>query len=617
MPLVYPKAVSLQDFNGGYRSKGTTRNIEDNESGDAKNVEILSNGSIAKRKGFRKLLNTALTTLNSSGGLKVTTSAIGDSVLGHFQLVKSADPIDTKTTIVASGPNLWQYTSQTASPIAQGLDSGSNWYFAQIQDPRSASDDVVVATNGVDEPKVWNGTENSAVNLSTLNSATGVTPAKFIQSLKGRLYLLNVKDETDVDSKVKVLISSFSTDGTPRPQRFEQNFFVGGSDKEGEITGSTVLQDQLIIFKRNSTYKFTPGAGALIDTAQLVQMDEQIGCIAPASVAVAGNACFFLGELGVFAFNGNNFQYISNNIEPDLVNTNKKFIKNAVGIYYRAKNQYWLALPDQGSEHLNKILVYDITKDIWYPPYDGFDVTWLSNQRDLRDVQRVFAGDRFGFCHYFDTGFSDNVTATFEGTLTGITASGLILEDTAQSFPTSGDGIGPAKVRIVSGAGAGQEFTVIESSSTSTLRISSDEDASSLDSSSKYIIGGIDSFYRTKDFNFGTPDLDKKFRRVVLRTTQEGEHNLDVNYIINFKSLNKVPTSTISLLKDAPIFGSATFDNAVFGSTDVISRRVVVRAINTQSLTGKNFSLRFKNDRPFEPWEVEGFDIELREIGRR
>jgi hypothetical protein len=618
MPLKFPKALSLNDFNGGYITKGTTQNIGDNQSSDAENVEILDSGAIAKRKGYRRLLNTALTTFNNTGTLKIDSSAAGDSILGHFQIIKVFDPSDIKKTVVAAGPNLWQYTSATASVIAQNLDSSNQWHFTHIQDPRSASDDVLIGVNGIDEPKMWNGTESSAVNLSDQTSATGVLPSKFIASLKNRVYLLNVKDDSDVDSKVKVLISGFSDEGTPRPQRFVDFFFVGGSDKEGEITGSTVLNDQLIIFKRNATFKFSPGAGRIIDTAQLVQVDEQIGCVAPRSIAVAGNVCFFLGELGVFAFDGNKFQYISNDIEPDFKDVNKKFITKSTGMYYREKNQYWISVPGQGSEYLNKTYIYDITKGIWYPPYNGYDVTVLSTQRDLRDVQRVIAGDRHGFLHYHDTGFADNVTATFERYLTSVPSdSGTLLTDACSTFPTDGDGIGPAKLRIVSGAGLGKEFTVIGCTAATTLRLSSDDDATGLDTSSKFIIGGIKSHYRTKDYDFDEPDLDKLYRRVSVRTTQEGSHNLSVNYIVDFKSLNKVPTSTVSLIKDAPVFGTATFASARFGGTEVLTKKVVIKSISTQSVTGKNFSLRFVNDRPFEPWEIQGFDMELKRVGRR
>lgn len=617
MPLVYPRAITLNDFNGGYVSKESFSSLQNNQTDDAENIEIQLDGGIKKRNGYRRLLNTALTTFNGSAGLKITTSSSGDVILGAFQIVKQSVVNDIKRTVVAAGTNLWNYNSQTATVIAQNLHSSNYWYFTQIQDPRSAADDVVIGVNGYDPPKLWNGVESSAVNLSAVSSATGVLPAKFIASLKNRVYLLNVVDDTDVDAKSKVLISGFSAQGAPRPQTFEQSFYVGGADKEGEITGGVVLHDQLIIFKRNSTYKFTPGSGRIIDTAQLVQMGEQIGCIAPGTIAVAGNTVIFLGELGVFAFDGNNFQYISPQIEPDLVNTSKKFIQNSIAVFYRAKNQYWLCVPDQGSDVPNKVLVYDVTKNIWFPPYTGFDISTISTILDQRDTQRIVFGNQFGYLNYADTGFADGVTGTFSGTITGITASGLVLEVTSTAFNITGDGMPVCKIRIESGTGLGKEFTVIGSTSSRTLRLSNADDATGLDSSSKFVLGGIKAHYRTKDHDFSAPDTDKKFRSIKVRVTQQGEFNLNVNYILDYKNITLAPTSTISLKQDAPQWGSSTYGTAIFQNTQLLTRKVVTRAISTQSLTGKTMALRFYNDRPFEPFEVEAFDIQLKEIGRR
>lgn len=617
MPLYYPKSFVLNDFNGGYISKENFVSLEDNQTNNALNVEIELDGSVRKRYGYRRQLATALTTSASNGGLKINTSATGDAILGHFQLIKQKPGASVKARIVAAGPNLWSYNSQTASVIAEHLNSSNDWYFTQFQDPRSATDDVVIGVNGVDEPKIWNGLEASAVNLSAQTSSTGVMPAKFIEAFKDRVYLLNITDSADVRAKSKVLISGFSEDGGIRPQRFESFFYVGGADKEGEITGRAVLHDQLIIFKRNSTYKFIPGDGTQIDTLNLIQMGEQIGCVAPGSVAVTHNQVVFLSELGVFAFDGNNFKYLSADIEPDIFNANKNIIKQSKAIFYRPKNQYRLCIPDEGDSFPNKVLIFDMTKEIWFPPHTGFDLTSLTTLQDQREVQRIVTGDRHGYLYYHDTGFADGVTATFSGTISSISGSGLIIEDTAANFPTASDGMPVCKMRITGGAGEGKEYTVIGSSSTSTLRISSDEDATALNSTSKYLLGGIQAHYKTKDYDFGVSDVDKKFKRVTVRTIQEGEHSLYVNYILNYKNLAIVPTATISLRGDASIWNTSTYGSAVFGNTELLTRKVGIQATFAQSLTGKNFALRFANDRPFEPWEVDGFDIQLKEIGRR
>lgn len=826
MPLTLPRANSLRNFDGGYDSNKSFATLPDNATEDAENVIITRQGGIAERKGYRRMLNTALT---DSGLKNGSTTVEAVKVKNHFQLVKSGGSVEIKRHVVHAGKAVYQYTSQTASIIASL--SGSNvMYFAQIQDPRDGTDDVVVMTNGNDEVKLWNGTESSAVNLSAQTSATGVVSAKFVASLKNRIYLLNVNDSTDVDSNVKVLISAFSDQGVPRPQRFEDNFYVGGADKTGPITGAVVLKDQLIIFKRNATYKFSPGAGRIIDTAQLVQMDEQIGCIAPGSIAVIGNAVLFLGELGVYAFDGNNFTYVGDPIEKELADSNRKSVFKARGIFYRKENQYWLSYPSSSGNENDTILVFDLTKRIWFPPYTGLNVTTLSTFLDSRQDQRIISGDQYGFLHKQDFGYADGVTGTFTGYISEVQNESVILDNTAD-FPITGDGIGGTKVRIVSGTGQGKEYTVIQTrvadadllyentydhcstspsyvipsaslvttnagnedassfksgilslndttdlesfsvsgsmglgdsgcirlsvrtSATSSqdfvfisignssddkdritlgysqasgfvltlatsagsiastavsgtllttasftevelnwqsgvyllyingnlgycatiskrdgvnghkftigrhitatsptpgfdmdyvivwrdaqhtssyspvgyvtqtfanaMVVANDERVIGLDTTSKYLIGGIKSYYKTKDFDFGAADTDKKFRKIMVRTVQKGDHNLSMQYIVDFNQLSDAPTATISLYTDGALWNTSVYSVAKYGGTSKLSKAISLRAINTQSLTGKNFAVRFSNDQPFQPWEINGLDIITKEIGRR
>lgn len=620
MPLNLPPAFSVRDFNGGYNSDKNFATLADNQSNNAKNVEITTTGGVRSKPGYRRMLNTVL----NQSGIGPTgffgTSASGQTILGHFQLIKSGEDQDVKKHLVAAGPALYDYTSQTAAILAAGLNSSNFWSFTQIQDPRSASDDIVVAVNGVDNVKIWNGTDSSAGNLSAVTNTTGVMPAKFVISLKNRLYFLNIKDDTDVDSNVKVLISGFSTTGAPRPQEIADSFFVGGSDNLGEITGATVLHDQLIIFKRNATFKFAPGSGNIVDTSNLIQLGEQVGCIAPKSIAVAGNFVIFLSDIGVWAFDGNQFQYIGAALEEDFVNSNKKFLEKSVGVYYRKKNQYWLAIPSASSTKNDTIYVYDLDRNIWYPPWDGYNLTVLSTFKEYDDEQKIICGDRFGYLHKLDTGFADGVTGNFTGFIESVTASGqmLVIQTNSASFPTAGDGIGGTIVKIIEGQGAGKQYTVIGSSSTNTLRLSEDQNASGLNTTSRYVIGGIDSYYQTKDFDFGNADLDKKFRKVLVRTTQEGNHDLSINYILDFKSLIRVPSATISLVTDGTVFGTAAFGSqSIYGGSNQILGEVSMRATPQQTLTGKNFALRFGTKRPFQPWEVNGFDIITAQAGRR
>lgn len=409
MALFLPPAFSLKNFAGGYNSNADFNTLQDNQTNDAKNIEISRVGSMLKRNGYARRLNTAI----NGSSLKEINGLEGVPITGHYQLIKSGNETELMSEVVGAGANLWNYTSATASTILTGLKNRSDayWYFTQIQSPEpdaSGTDDVVVGVNGFDNPVIWNGVDDSATYLSDVSGASGVAVGKFIVSLYNRLYIANINDTSDVDSNVKVIISGFDTDGVPTPHVFppELFFYVGGSDPFGEVTGLAVLGGDLIIFKRRATYKFTPGSGRLIDTSSLVQMDQNIGCVAPGSIATVGNSVVFLSEYGVYAFNGNNFQYIGGPIEQDLNNVNFNRKQTSRGIYHKAKAQYWLSVSSESSGFNDVVFVYDLTRQIWYPPYRNMKANVLSNFR-AGNQEKILAGDHQGYLYELDKGTAD------------------------------------------------------------------------------------------------------------------------------------------------------------------------------------------------------------------
>jgi hypothetical protein len=718
MPLFQPPAYNLKSLVGGYNSNADYETLADDQTNDARNAELTRINTVKKRNGYNRRLNTALT----KTGLKSDTGLDGDKVRGHYQLNKAGFNGRVKINVVAAGQNLWKYTSQTASIILSGITDSDDayWQFEQIQDPRpsaSGSDDIIVGVNGNDPPVIWNGTENSATFLSSVTGSSGVQVAKHIASLKGRIYLGNIKDSNDVDSQSKYIMSGFF-DGSPTPHIFPPDLviYAGGSDRYGQITGLVALNGLLIIFKRNTIYTMNPGGGTSVstdlDALSLVhqfsqeQLDENIGCIAPSSIATIGNSVIFLSEHGVFSFDGKKLIYIGQAIEQDLKQINYNRKKLAAGVFYRAKNQYWLSLASDGSSFNDMVFVYDVTYNKWYPPYDGMRGDILSNF-ELSDKDRILSGDHLGYIYELDNGTADgkNVGLNFSPTTISNSSTVLNIAD-SQSLDTSGDGYLGVNVLANDAVGTDGEHRIITDATATQITVS--PGFKSVTTATVFSIGGIRNHFKTKDFSFDSPDMDKLYRELGVRFKQYGDINVKTNYIIDFNELSNAGTATISQynsnfltwtggdfatgsnptysgtietvsvgacsisvsagtdlsasnLSDycvylwnsgtryvRPIssgecntlnigdYGTAslvsvnsntsyfintnlenTWDNSKWGPGKTKIKKVSLRFMDYQNLVGQYFSLRFYNERANEPYEIYGFDIKAKPIGRR
>jgi len=128
---------------------------------------------------------------------------------------------------------------------------------------------------------------------------------------------------------------------------------IGAYDGE-EPTGIIELKGRLYIFKPHSIWLWD-------DTRQVpLQICKGIGCIAYKSIAFTQDysAVFFLGEKGIYYFDGSEPVLISQKIQNLLEETPFEYRKEAVGIFYDFT--YILASPTLG-----KALAYDLRTKTW------------------------------------------------------------------------------------------------------------------------------------------------------------------------------------------------------------------------------------------------------------
>lgn len=600
MALFLPAALSLKSFAGGYNGKLDFSSLSDNQTNDALNVEL--GYTIKKSNGYVRILNTALTETGLrkiSGGLG--TSKTGDAVMGHYQFFKQSGETEIEKNVVAAGSNLWDYSvsATNANIILSGLKykKDSSWYFTQLMSPLDGSDDVVIGVNEENNPIMWNGTDASATFLSSVAGADGVVPSKFIVSTKNRICLLNIKDTTDADAGSKFILSDFDSNGTPTPHIFPDALFAyaGGSDRYGPINGAATLNGDIVIFKRNSIYYFTIGGGSTIDPDTLAivhdfnlkQVDENIGCAAPSTIASIGNAIIFLSDIGVYAFDGTNLVYISEALERDFKNINFSRKHLASAAYHRGKNQYWLSIASSGKDFNDMVFVYDLTKKIWYAPQDDMRCNVLSNYK-VNGEERLLSGDHLGYCYLLDEGSAKGQYlgrsydfGNYDVTGTSVTIPLDILTD------VSGDRYEGLSMMIV-GSNGHRETRMITlccaAGISSVFTIDNPFKPSSTVSSTIHL-APIYAYYRTKDYDFGASDMDKTYIGVTVRARQLGDINYKMNYIVDFNELSNAGSATVTQYSKKHLCWSDTSANVTGSLTRWSGTLEADPGVNVSSIT--------------------------------
>lgn len=159
----------------------------------------------------------------------------------------------------------------------------------------------------------------------------------------------------------------------------------GSSDTLVAIAPWTL--NEFVIFMRNSIFYAAAGVGANAAGDQAQESDSYIkslasdvGCIAKGSIVQAGGGIIFLSDNGVYILNpagaGNGSgntpegmrlltiaEPLSAPISDVIARINFNAVGKAVATYF--ENRYYLAVPLDGSEYNNAILVYNFINKAW------------------------------------------------------------------------------------------------------------------------------------------------------------------------------------------------------------------------------------------------------------
>lgn len=152
-----------------------------------------------------------------------------------------------------------------------------------------------------------------------------------------------------------------------------------------------------------------------------------VGCMAPRSVAVAGNHCWFLAEDGIYTFDGQSVKKMSRRIDG-LLNRGaaSSNMARAIGVWSSVFNQYRLFYPGvDDPPWVCAQAIYcavDTEGKVTFWPQGknaagdyGFQATTVAND-NTADVNRIMLGDRYGNIWQMDQGLKDGPSnVTFYG----------------------------------------------------------------------------------------------------------------------------------------------------------------------------------------------------------
>jgi hypothetical protein len=175
-------------------------------------------------------------------------------------------------------------------------------------------------------------------------------------SFKNRLFLAG-SNSSDVQFSAQLRPEVFPVD----------NILSFGQDDCGPITGLYTTQNALLVFKQRGIFLIKSQQTQTGTTFFSQNISKDIGCIAPNSIAeVPGVGILFLSMEGVYGIEGS-LENVGSRTQlirystpiPGLTNRiNNAASIQAVGNYYPKDKEYWLAVPVDGSDKNNFVLVY-------------------------------------------------------------------------------------------------------------------------------------------------------------------------------------------------------------------------------------------------------------------
>ena len=267
-PALEPIEKSQVSFSGGQRDRDHPSLLKPDEYSRGINIEIRESGLGATRRGFQT--KTDQVGVNFQGGIFFDPSG------GSPMIVQ------------VNGGQIWTWGG-----------TGTTWTRVGVTQLNNTTDRVaIVVLNFVlyifsgpdDNGKSWDGIAADFTDMGNGNTNAPRGNIACIQS--GRICLSGVESTaTIVDARSHIFYSDIFDGSTWN--RSTNNKRVPTDGDEPVTALATYRKEEHLAFTRNTTHKFDI-SGATVTNFSRETLDPHIGCVAPDSVVVVGEDCFFV-----------------------------------------------------------------------------------------------------------------------------------------------------------------------------------------------------------------------------------------------------------------------------------------------------------------------------------
>lgn len=163
--------------------------------------------------------------------------------------------------------------------------------------------------------------------------------------------------------------------GISGPDTWPATNFIDLAPGDGDvITGLGRTLNNLVVLKQRSIFMLQgqqpDNATTSAGTLQVTQFRDQLGCVAPRTVASSRNLTIYMGRRGVYAFDGVTVHELTQNVRPLFDALDQTKLTTAVGGWINwSPHRYMLRAVNANGSYLTLVLTLD---SIWTTePYTG------------------------------------------------------------------------------------------------------------------------------------------------------------------------------------------------------------------------------------------------------
>jgi hypothetical protein len=340
---------------------------------DATNVDFYVKNAVRKRNGYIRRIAAGVSSTDPITGMFDYRTKAGSA---YFVATSGA-------TIKHDVAGTWTDITGAAAITS---DKDNKFSFAVYND-------ILMATNGVDDVLAWKGAGNVAALSGSPPSAV-----RWIAVYNEHTFL--ARNSTNRSRLYISIIGDPETWGAA-------DYVDIGKDDGQEITGLVALYDRLFIFKRKSIYQLS---GTSIGNFRVDLVSQGTGACSGWSIAVVENTIIFLSDRGFYEFGGSTPVLISDSIHTTMLGLNQIRTEFAHGIHYKRRFQYWCSVSDGSSTTNNLILVYDYINKAW-SKLTGINANCFALEQSGVSMDRLYHGDYDSIAFLQDSGNVDDDVA--------------------------------------------------------------------------------------------------------------------------------------------------------------------------------------------------------------